>query len=108
MTYTIRAILADIEVQCRRIDDRITANLIEKLTHMLREAERDVNEADTAARKAAYSLEYHTKRLKRGELSNDWYEHAWEQDQAKARLVWLRAELAELNRSHIHLRHTYE
>ena len=65
MTYTIRAILADIEAQCRRIDERITANRIEKLTHMLREAARDVNEADTVARKAAYSLEYHLKRLKR-------------------------------------------
>ena len=56
MTYTTRAILADIEAQCRRIDERITANRIEKLTHMLREAARDVNEADTVARKAAYSL----------------------------------------------------
>lgn len=73
MIYTIRAILVDIEAQRRRIEERITANRIEKLTHMLREAERDVNEADTAARKAAYSLEYHTKRLKRCEHSNDWH-----------------------------------
>lgn len=77
----------------------------ETLFALVREYEGYLEEAEQAARDAAYSVSYHRKHLKRGELSNGWLERAQERDEAarkeladtQARLARFRAKLDELN-----------
>ena len=74
------------------------------LSDTVREFEGYLEQAEQAARDAAYSVAYHRKQLKRGELSNDWLEQAQDRDEAarkelentRARLARFRADLAEL------------
>lgn len=76
----------------------------ENLTKLVCEYEGYLEQAEQAARDAAYSVNYHRKNLKRGELSNDWLEQAQDRDEAarkeledtRARLALFRADLAEL------------
>lgn len=76
----------------------------ENLAGTIREYERYLKEAEQAARDAAYSLAYHQKNLKRGELSNAWLEQAEDKDEAakkeledtRATLARFRADLAKL------------